>query len=336
MVGRAPGDAPRGSGRWFDAGLRATPACEMRAYLCVSIDTECDKGPAWRSKRPLSFDGIFEGIVARLQPLFRVHAAKPTYLLSPEVMRDAESADALRSLLGSHELGAHLHGEYAEPGAFEPEVTKDFQRDYPEDLERKKLVYLTDLFGTTFGKAPRSFRAGRFGIGPSSIPILSDLGYEVESSVTPFVDWASAGAKGLSFVGAPTQPYHPDPRAPEKTGASAMLEVPVTIRPRALSHAPLFGKYIEPRWLRPTRGTEGQIVDVAKDEIKAARAAHPERPIVLNAMFHNVEVIAGASPYAQTEADAEGIMDRLAALLDFARREDIRVIGLSDVPELYA
>ena len=43
-------------------------------------------------------------------------------------------------------------------------------------------------------------------------------------------------------------------------------------------------------------------VDVARDEIKAARAAHPERPVVLNAMFHNVEVIAGASPYAQTEA----------------------------------
>jgi hypothetical protein len=29
-------------------------------------------------------------------------------------------------------------------------------------------------------------------------------------------------------------------------------------------------------------------------------------------------------------------MDRLAALLTFARKEDIRVIGLSDVPELFA
>ncbi len=308
----------------------------MRAYLCVSIDTECDKGLAWKSKRPLAFDGIFEGIVARLQPLFCVHGAKPTYLLSPEVIRDAESVEALRTLRGAFELGAHLHGEYAEPGAFEPEVTKDFQRDYTEAVERQKLTYLTELFTRTFGNKPRSFRAGRFGIGENSIPILSDLGYEVESSVTPFMDWTRSGAKGLSFLGAPTQPYHPDPRAPAKVGASKMLEVPVTIRPRALSYAPFVGKYVEPRWLRPTRGSETGIVDLAKDEIKAARAAHRDRPIVLNAMFHNVEVIAGASPYAQTEAAAEGIMDRLEALLVFARKEDIRVIGLSDVPELFA
>ena len=110
----------------------------------------------------------------------------------------------------------------------------------------------------------------------------------------------------------------------------------MTIRPHLFARAPLFGKYIEPRWLRPTRGTEAQIVDVAKEELKAARALRNERPIVLNAMFHNVEIIAGASPYAQTEAAAEGIMDRLEALLAFARQEDIRVIGLSDVPELFA
>jgi hypothetical protein len=307
----------------------------MRAYLCVSIDTECDKGAAWKCKRPLAFDGIFEGVVARLQPLFCVHGAKPTYLLSPEVMRDDESVEALRNLQGAHELGSHLHGEFAEPGAFEPEVTKDFQRDYPEALERQKLTYLTDLFEKAFGARPRSFRAGRFGIGENSISILSELGYTVESSVTPFMDWSGSGAPGLSFMGAPTQPYHPDPREPGRVGTSKILEVPVTIRPHALSHAPFVGKYIEPRWLRPTRGSEGQLVDVAKDEIKAARAAHPERPVVLNAMFHNVEIIAGASPYARTEAAAEGIMDRLNALLSFARKEDIRVIGLADVPELF-
>jgi hypothetical protein len=308
----------------------------MRTYLCVSIDTECDKGLAWKSKRPLAFDGIFEGVVARLQPLFCVHGAKPTYLLSPEVIRDAESAEALATLQGAFELGTHLHGEYAEPGAFEPEVTKVFQREYPAEMERQKLTYLTEIFTSTFGKAPKSFRAGRFGIGENSLSILGDLGYAVESSVTPFMDWTASGAPGLSFVGAPTQPYHPDPRAPSKRGVCKVLEVPVTIRPRALSHAPFVGKYVEPRWLRPTRGTESGIVELAKDEIKAARAAQPDRPVVLNAMFHNVEIIAGASPYAQTEAAAEGIMDRLAALLTFARKEDIRVIGLSDVPELFA
>jgi hypothetical protein len=306
----------------------------MRAFLCVSIDTECDKGRGWRSQKPLAFTGVKDGVVTRLQPLFARFGAKPTYLLSPEVMRDAACADALAHLSGAYELGTHLHGEYAEPGAFEPEVTAVFQRDYPEDVERAKLAYLTDLFKKTFSRAPSSFRAGRFGIGRNSIGILEELGYAVESSVTPHVDWSPNGAKGLSFVGAPTQPYHPDPRAPEKPGASRVLEVPVTIRPRGLQRAPLVGKFVEARWLRPTRGTEGEIVRVAKDEIAEATARRPGAPVVLNAMFHNVEVMPGTSPYADTEADAEGILDRLAALLQFAKTEGIQVVGLGDVPEI--
>jgi hypothetical protein len=307
----------------------------MRAFLCVSIDTECDKGPGWRSQKPLAFTAVKDGVITRLQPLFARFGAKATYLLSPEVMRDPASAEVLASIAGDCELGTHLHGEYAEPGAFEPEVTKVFQRDYTEEVERAKLTYLTDLFKRTFGTAPRSFRAGRFGIGRNSIGILESLGYAVESSVTPHVDWAPNGAKGLSFVGAPTQPYHPDPRAPEKRGASHILEVPVTIRPRALQKAPLVGKLVEPRWLRPTKGTEREIVGVAKDEITHA-SEREGAPVVLNAMFHNVEVMPGTSPYAQTEAEAEGILDRLAALLAFAQREGIRVVGLGDVPELVA
>lgn len=301
--------------------------------MCVSIDCECDKGAGWRSQRPLAFEGIADGIARRLQPLFVRRRAKPTYLLSPEVMRDARSVEALSTLEGDCELGTHLHGEYAEPDAFEPDVTEVFQRDYEPDVERAKLTYLTDLFTRTFGRRPASFRAGRFGIGSSSIGILEELGYSVESSVTPFMDWSDK-APGLTFVGAPTQPYHPDSRVPSKVGRSPILEVPVTIRPRAMQRLPMIGKLVEPRWLRPTKGTAASLVAVARDEIAAARAARPDAPVVLNAMFHNVEILAGASPYAATDADAKKILDRLDALLAFAWRESIAVIGLGDVPDL--
>ena len=59
-----------------------------RAYLCVSIDTECDKGPKWRSQKPMAFEGVHDGVVKRLHPLFVSHGAKPTYLISSEVLRD--------------------------------------------------------------------------------------------------------------------------------------------------------------------------------------------------------------------------------------------------------
>jgi hypothetical protein len=301
-------------------------------YLCISIDCECDKGPRWRSQRPLRFSGVTDGIHCRLAPIFQHYRAKPTYLLSAELLRDDASIEALRAQRGA-ELGTHLHGEYAEPGAHLPDVTRAFQRDYPEDVERAKLASLTRAFRAAFGRAPRAFRAGRFGIGPRTIPMLEALDYHVDSSVTPSQDWSAAGAPGLEFVGAPSQPYRPDPRVPKAPGASQLWEVPVTIRARVWSRLPVIGTRFDGRWLRPTRGTAAQLIAVARDEIRDARRREP-RAIVLNAMFHNVEVIPGASPYAATDAAAQRVLGRLAALLEFARRERIRVVGLSDIPEL--
>jgi hypothetical protein len=304
-----------------------------QAYLCVSIDTECDKGRAWRSRRPMSFEGVHVGVVERLHPLFAAYGAKPTYLVSPEVIRDERSAAELKAL-GSCELGAHLHGEYAEPGAWEPDVTRDFQRDYEGDLEKKKLTSLTDQFIRAFEHQPLSFRAGRFGIGRRTIGLLEELGYSVESSVTPHVDWSSAGSPGLSFEGAPTQPYRPDRDDPTRAGDSNLLEIPVTIRRRFLNLLPGIGRVRRPRWLRPTWTNGDALVRLAEDEIASARRAAPGRPVVLHAMLHNTEVIPNASPYAGAENDARTILERLRHLLAFAQRESIQVIGLGDVPEI--
>lgn len=296
--------------------------------LVVSIDCECDKGPAWRSQRPMSFEGVHEGIGRRLQPLFERYGATPTYLLSPEVIRDDASAALLRSLGDRAELGTHLHGEYAEPNAFEPDVTTVFQRDYPRDVELAKLTYTTDLFARAFGRAPRSFRAGRFGLGPNTLGILASLGYEVDSSVTPFMRWSDRGTS-FSFVGAPSQPYAPDEAAPATRGTSKVLEIPVTIRPRLVGRTPVVGAYVEPRWLRPSRATGSALVSLARDEMARAAREAPARPVVLNAMFHNVEVVAGASPYAATDGRARAILASLETLLAFAQQESIRVVGLA-------
>lgn len=282
----------------------------------------------------MTFEGVHVGIVQRLQPLFASYGAKPTYLVSPEVIRDAQSAEELKAIGAGCELGAHLHGEYAEPGAWEPEVTRDFQRDYEGDVEKRKLTYLTDQFIRAFEHQPVSFRAGRFGIGRRTIGILEELGYAVESSVTPNIDWSDQGSPGLSFAGAPTQPYHPDRDDPGKPGESSLLEIPITIRRRLLNSLPGIGKKLEPRWLRPTWTSGDALIRLAEDEIGEARRNTPGRPVVINAMLHNTEVIPDASPYADAEGDARAILDRLRVLLAFAQRESISVIGLGDVPEI--
>jgi hypothetical protein len=304
----------------------------MDAYLCVTIDCECDKGEAWRIKKPLSFAAITTGIAHRLQPLFAAYGAKPTYLLSPEVLADPASAECLTTLAGAAEFGTHLHGEFVEPDAFEPDASETFQCNYPAAVERAKLETLTGLFRGVFGYAPTSFRAGRFGIGPHSLPILTDLGYRVDSSVSPLKDWGKAGAAYANFLDAPSQPYWPVPGQPSRTaaGPGPLLEVPVTILPSRLAAVPLLGPRLEPRWLRPTRGSTESLLKIARDALITSA-----RPAVLNCMFHNVEIMPGLSPYAREAAEADAILSRLAALLDFARHESIAVIGLSEVYGLF-
>jgi hypothetical protein len=303
-------------------------------YLCVSIDCECDKGPAWRTRRPLRFDGVHDGIGERLHPLFRRFGATPTYLLSPELLRDDACVERLASL-DACELGTHLHGELAPPDAFEPDVTNALQRDYPPAVEQAKLTWLTERFRACFGRAPASFRAGRFGVGSATLGILERLGYTVDSSVTPFVDW-SALSPGLSFASSPDQPYHPDTRDPGRAGDSPLFEVPVTIRPNPLARVPLLGRRLEARWLRPTRSGARELAAVAREAIAHARRARSGAPVVLNAMLHNVEVVPGASPYAPSDAQARRILDRLAALLEFARAERFAFARLSDIPQILA
>lgn len=299
----------------------------MKAILCVTIDCECDKGPGWRLQKPLAFTGITKGIGARLHPLFSHYKAKPTYLLSPEVMADDESAERLNRLKGEAELGSHLHGEFLGTDAHLPEVSAAVQSAYPAPVEEDKLRLLTDRFRDRFGFAPKSFRAGRFGIGRHSLGILRALGYGVDSSVTPGMDWRKIGAQDADFRTAPTQPYwpvldRPAHIAPTPTG---ILEVPVTLRPAPV---PVLGRWLPPRMLRPTRLSAAAMIALARAEIAAAPAG---RPVVLNCMFHNVEILPAISPYARNQDQADAILAHLAGLLAWATREGVACIGLQDV-----
>jgi len=319
---------------------RADVASE-RPVLCVTIDCERDKGPHWRVRRPAAFRGIREGIGERLAPLFRHYGVKPTYLLSPEVLRDDAAAACMARVARGAELGTHLHAEYIGPDLDEEAESSTFQAALAPAVERAKVEALTSLFVHTFGTRPRSFRAGRFGIGGASLGILADLGYAVDSSVTPFIDWSGAGPGAPDFRQAPFIPYHPNLNAPTTAGNGTVWEIPVTIRPRLAQRLPIMRRFLarrlRPRWLRPTWGSAAALIDLARDvwnetpmRADAARAAPP----IWNVMFHNVEVVAGASPYSTTEGRAQAIVQRLAQLLRFARAAGARSVGLGDLPEL--
>ena len=334
-----------------EAAPRVSPGpVRRKVFVVVSIDTECDKGPGWKTQFPLRFRSVTEGVPKVFSPFFRKHGLVPTYLVSPEILQDPECVAVLRGIEGA-ELGTHLHGEFIEPEADrDAPVTSTPQTAYAPAVEREKLKNLTELFASRFGRRPASFRAGRFALGPRSLAFLDELGYRVDSSVTPFRTNEYPGGLSSNYWGAPLAPYHPSAEDPRRAGSLRLLEVPVTIlapamagwpsfllrrlNDRAVSRAPLrrlLKGPIEKMWVRPLRGTPDQLVAWADTVISTwERSSTP----VLNVMFHSVEVIPAASPYTQTEGEVRELLGGLDTLFEhLAARYAVVPMGLSGLSE---
>jgi hypothetical protein len=294
-------------------------------FLTVTIDTECDHDPNWRRSKPLSFYSISEGITHRLQPLFREIGAIPTYLLTVEVMEDDASVRVLQSIEGEHELGTHLHAAFIEPEKKYQDYagidSPDFQCNYAPDIEYKKLKNLTDLFIERFGYRPLSFRAGRFGAGTNTIASLEKLNYLIDTSVTPYYLWKEPKGQ-VDYRGAPEQPYFPTQGNLTCAGAArkgTVLEVPVTVKSRWLRG---------PLWFRPWFSSIDQMKKVVCHHLKRYQS---QKTVVLNMMFHSMEVIPKASPYPQNKLEVTRFLDSLAEVLQWSRQEGIRFCKASDL-----
>ena len=162
-------------------------------YFLVTIDVEPDCSPVWNLSDPLRFDGVKIGIKERLQPLFNRYDIVPTYLINNIVLEDKESVGVFKNLEGNFELGTHLHPEFIEPdkSVFDYAGSR-VEADccfYPPDIEFEKIRNITELFRQQFGYQPVSFRAGRFAAKENTFKSLTELGYKVDTSITPYICW---------------------------------------------------------------------------------------------------------------------------------------------------
>jgi len=290
-------------------------------YLTVSIDTECDHDPNWTRSSPLTFHSITTGVPDILQPAFSSVGAVPTYLLTVEVMEDDASAAALQALTGNYEYGTHLHAAFIEPEKkftdYAGVDSPDFQCSYAPDIEYRKLENLTHLFEQRFGYRPTSFRAGRYGASFNSINALEKLGYLVDTSVTPYLAWQEPNAR-VDFRRAPEQPYFTEANDIARRGAvRPLLEVPVTMKPRLLRG---------PRWFRPWFATVEQMQQIVRYQLHRHRS---QRVVVLNMMFHSMEIIPQATPYPQDQDQVKRFVDDMTTVLDWCAAMGVSFCGLS-------
>jgi glycosyltransferase involved in cell wall biosynthesis/2-polyprenyl-3-methyl-5-hydroxy-6-metoxy-1,4-benzoquinol methylase/tetratricopeptide (TPR) repeat protein/GT2 family glycosyltransferase len=303
----------------------------VEPFLIVSIDTECDKSHNWRTASPLTFRGVVDAIPGRLQPLFCDFGIRPTYLISPEVMCHPASVATLRNLRDV-ELTTHLHGDYILPKIktwdFAGTITDEMQWEYGPDLERAKLASLTEMFIQQFGCQPRTFRAGRFGASPHTGAILRDLGYVLDSSVTPHICWTSRkGEKRPDYRGFSEMPYTLGREGDIwKSGVGGeFLELPVTILP---ADAVAANATNEPIWFRPWYSDADTLCRVFKHVLDQPPVNGVRRPLVM--MFHNVELLAGASPYPQTETEVQRYLDMMKRVFDLAAKCGVRACTMAE------
>jgi hypothetical protein len=302
-------------------------------YFTITIDVEPDCTPSWHYSNPLTFDGIQIGIKERLQRLFNRYSVCPTYLINNVVMEDEKNVDTILNLEGEFELGTHLHPEFIEPdklfSKYDGIKAEANQCFLPPEIELAKMEKLTNRFIKCFHRQPLSFRAGRFSAGTNTILSLQKLGYKIDTSVTPHVNWSDESRQSpVDYTQAPEQPYFIGGNETLKPAAeSRILEIPVSIRKKRV-------KLFRTRniWLRPFHCRNGEIKKTAEYFLRKYKS---KKAVVLNMMFHNIELVPGKSPYTQTEEQCKQFLKLVEAFIVFCRDNRIESTNLSGLYDVF-
>ena len=320
----------------------------LRPALLITIDTESDD--LWAGKSELTFENIHH--IPRLQEFFDSYGVRPTYLVSYPVATSEIGRQVLKPIArdGHAEIGSHMHVWTTPP--FVPVTPEDIQycplaTEIPYELLARKMANVTRVVGELSGTRPVSHRAGRFAIDQSGLRLLHELGYIVDTSVTPLVTWVqpsyTGGQRGSDFRSAPFEPYYPSNDDMTRSGAGPILEVPVSIfltrslpprisnwlarlpRNNNFVRALRWSGFVRHGWLSPGRQTNGWRL------IGIARALIALGVPMLNVMFHSSEMAPKTSPSTRTHADVDDSYRQLKILFDYLMREvNVRPLTLCE------
>jgi glycosyltransferase involved in cell wall biosynthesis len=307
--------------------------------VMLSVDTEEDN---WRAARTdVSVENIRE--LPRFQRYCERLGVRPTYFTTYQVASTPWAGTILRGLAegGRAELGAHLH-PWNTPPLDEPLVPRNsMTKNLPRALQRAKVAVLTRELTELIGTAPSCFRAGRYGLGRETTQVLIELGYRVDSSVTPWVSWEAVD-EGPDFIGAPVTIYAldgtTDPR--EAVPAGPLLEVPLScgflrqpFERWSVVYDALTGTWGRPLRLAGVAARLGLIrrvvlspeISSAGDMLRLARHLVSHGVSHLHLSLHSPTLRPGLSPYAQSRRDVDRLYGRLDRFIHgLANIADIR------------
>lgn len=265
----------------------------------------------------------------RMHEIFSRYGIVPTYVIDYPVATTPTSRDYLLRLYERElcEIGAHLHPWVNPP--YEEDICSrnSFPGNLLPELERRKLAALTESIYESFDLQPRIYKAGRYGVGPSTMNILEELGYDVDASVAPHTTFAS--------IDGPDFRLHPD--RPHFIGRSRrILEIPLTIGfagALALSGRmmfPIIDRQVGRRLHLPGLFARSKLleripltpegVDLAA-LIRLTRSLIRQGQRVFSFCYHSPSLGVGNTPYVRTEEQLRSFLATSDAYFTFFSEE---------------
>jgi peptidoglycan/xylan/chitin deacetylase (PgdA/CDA1 family) len=302
--------------------------------VVITVDVEPDD--AWSNHLNEGTANVLE--LPRMQRILDRFGAKATLLVTYAVLRDDRARDVLRRMADESgaEIGSHLH-----PWENPPFMQNGNDRRYPaypHELPlggfRAKLECLTEAIESRLGR-PTSYRAGRWGLVGEHLRVLEELGYEVDTSVIPMVDWrttyglprSDGGRGGPDYRFAPVRPYHPGYGNAARPGGACITEIPVTVdftrrAPRLLyeryGSLPLLvrralrkSRLLRPVWCKPAEQSGGEL-----DRMMKVALSRPASHI--NMALHSSELMLNGSPSTRTPEEVEVVFRGIERVLGLA------------------
>jgi len=309
-------------------------------YLAITIDVEEDNWSNYGTAPVLTnIPRLLE-----LQRLFDRYEVKPTYLITYPVASDKSSVTMLRKIMedGRCEIGAHLHPWYTPPFDEEKTVRNTMLFNLPKELQYKKIASLHEKIFENFKMEPVTFRSGRWGFDQTVAENIHRLGYKVDTSVSPYMNWEKYN--GPDFSSRSPMPeilYMDKTRDP----GSSILEVPATIgffqsnfdgcnawlntiSNSKLKHFRLAGildklKLINKVWLSPESDDGDKMIRLAKTFVK-------KKYSILNMFFHSPSLQNGLTPFTKTKQEEAELTNRIEKFMIFKEVSNMESIKLSE------
>jgi hypothetical protein len=246
------------------------------------------------------------------------------------VATTAASVATMRSLMenGQCEIGAHLHPWVSPPHEEAVSAFNSYAGNLSKQLELKKLRLLTEAITDNFQRAPITFKAGRYGVGPHTAESIASLGYKIDASIVPYTSFTSDG--GPDFSEFTEHPYW------FTANGQQLLELPATAgfcgllrnagrEIYALSQQPL-GKALRLGGIAARSGISERIrltpEGCTTDDMKRLTSTLVKSGCqVVSLTYHSPSLAPGHTPYVRSAAELEKFLDSIRDFCTYFRDE---------------